>query len=95
MHVLCTLTSHGEARTLNGARGEVTAVDVVFKSGNESIIASAFDKTADRFLKDEFTKDSLLSVHLTFTVRQTNDGKTFQSCRVDDVAVIFDCSKAF
>lgn len=95
MHVLCTLASHGEARTLTGARGEVTAVDVILKSGNETIIATAFDKMADKFSKEEITQNSLLSAHLTFTARTTNDGKTFQSCRIEDIAVVFDCTKVF
>lgn len=95
MNVLCTIASHGEARTFEGTRGTGTAVDVVLKSGNNMIIASAFDALAERIIKGELNAQTFLSADITFMVRQSKDGKTFQSCRIDNLAVIFDMSKAF
>lgn len=95
MNVLCTIASHGEARTFEGTRGTGTAIDVVLKSGSNAIIASAFDALAERIIKGEFNAQTLLSADITFMVRQSKDGKTFQSCRIDNLAVIFDMSKAF
>lgn len=96
MNVLCTIASHGEARTFEGTRGTGTAIDVVLKSGNNAIIASAFDALAERIIKGEFNAQTLLSADITFMVRQSKDGdKSFQSCRIDSLAVIFDMSKAF
>lgn len=96
MNVLCTIASQGEARTFEGTRGTGTAVDVVLKSGSNTIIASAFDTLAERIIKGEFNAQTLLSADIAFTVRQKKDGdKIFQSCRIDNLAVIFDSSKAF
>lgn len=96
MNVLCTIASHGEARTFEGTRGTGTAIDVVLKSGSNTILASAFDALAERIIKGEFNAQSLLSADIVFTVRQSREGdKMFQSCRIDNLAVIFDMSKAF
>lgn len=96
MDVLCTISSHGEPRTFEGTRGNSTAIDVVLKSGNNTIIASAFDTLAERIIKGEFNAQTLLSADITFTVRQKKDGdKLFQACRIDNLAVIFDMAKAF
>lgn len=95
MNVLCTIASHGEVRTFEGTRGTGTAVDVVLKACGNTIIASAFDALAEKIIKGEFNSQTLLSADITFTVRQSKDGKSFQSCRIDNLAIVFDLSKAF
>lgn len=89
MQILCILESVGESRTFQVAGDDILAVDLILKSGSDVIIATAFDKLADRIIKGGKNGKKLFSASLTFATR-TKDERTFQSCRLNDLVEIFE-----
>lgn len=83
-----------QARVLQGNTGDVKIVDVLV-DGGDVIMASAFDKVADMFTNESIKVGSLAKLRITASVRDTRDGKRFQSLRIEAATMLFDPNQAF
>lgn len=87
MEVLCIISEKGETRQIDGARGKIDVVDVVVKSGNDEIKASAFDDLAKEIVNGTIKEGALYKANIAFTVRSTEKG-TFQSARIERMGLL-------
>lgn len=94
MEVLCIISEKGELRQVDGARGKIDVVDVVVKSGNDEIRASAFDDLAKEIAEGKIKEGTLYKANIAFTMRSTEKGK-FQSARIERMGLLYEFIPTF
>lgn len=85
MDLLVCVKEAFEPREFNTINGTCVAKDLVISDGINSFFASCFDKMAAIPVE----VGHFYRVSLEFNVRKTNDGKYFQSVRVNNLAKLW------
>lgn len=94
MDLICIISEKSELRTFSGAKGEITVMDVVLKSGSDVIQASCFDELAKKIDEGKLPKQGLYKATVAFSLRRGEKG-AFQACRLERMDLLYNYEGMF